>query len=324
MTANLIPTVCTNVGEADLAAIAQLINTCRIADNLETRTSVEKLREDFSDPTFDINQDLRLWRREDGELIAVAEFWRLIPEQEFVCILSFDIHPQARDGDLAQAILDWAEKRLVEVGGASGLPLVLHSSCRDSVEVQRSLLLELGFQPERYFLKLKRSLETSLPKTTLPDGWQIRPVTANDAQAWVDMFNETFVDHWNHHPTTVKEFLHEMTRSDYDANLDLVVETPDGQMAAFCYSEIDPERNNRLGIQEGYVCLLGTRRGFRRRGLARTMLVESLRRLQLVGMELATIGVDAQNPLGALKLYESVGFEREHSSTVFQKQVDRV
>lgn len=324
MTANLLPKAHPYTHEADLVAIANLVNICRAADNLENRTSVKKLQEDFADPTFKIDEDLRLWHRDDGELIAVAILWRLAPEQEFVGILDFDIDPKCRNSGIAEAILAWAEQRMLTAGQGASLPLVLHSGCRDTVDARRSLLTQLGFQPERYFLKLKRSLETEIPKSVLPEGWKIRSVTRDDAQAWVDMFNETFVDHWNHHPISVEEYLHYMTLSDYDPNLDIVAEAPDGQMAAFCYSEIDPDRNQRLEILEGHVCLLGTRRGYRRRGLARVMLLESLQRLQLAGMNIASIGVDAQNPLGALRLYESAGFSREHSSTVFRKIVNRV
>lgn len=41
-------------------------------------------------------------------------------------------------------------------------------------------------------------------------------------------------------------------------------------------------------------------------GLARSLLTNLLR-LQAVGMNTATIGVDAQNPLGEVGLYQSVG-----------------
>lgn len=306
-------------GEADLSAIAALINTCQAANNLENRTTVAKLRENFADPTLDVAQDLRLWRDATNELIAFAELWRHASEQGLVGGLGFVIHPQAGDEGLADEILAWAENRLLAAGHHLSGAIVLHSGCRDTVTKRRSLLLRLGFQPERYFWRLRRSLTTPIPKATIPPGWQIRSVTTHDAEHWVEMFNQTFVDHWNHAPVTVAEFRHWTAGANYDPNLDLVVETAEGQMVAFCYSAINPERNARLGLQEGHVGLLGTRRGYRQRGLARALLTESLLRLQLLGMTTATIGVDAQNPTGAVQLYESVGFQHDQSSTVFRK-----
>ena len=308
--------------DADLEAIADLINTCRAADDLERRTSVAKLREDFADPQFDIAHDLQLWRDDSGELVAVAELWRRI-QTGVLGSLHFDLHPRVRDGELAKVVVIWAEQRLEEAGQSLALPRVLRSGCRDSLQWQRSLLARFGFTPERYFFRLKRSLNEPIPTPQIPDGWKIRSVdTQKDAEAWVEMFNQTFVDHWNHHDLSLDEFHYYTTLSSYDPSLDLVIETPEGEMATFCTSEIDPEYNARLGLKEGHVDLLGTRRGYRRLGLARSLLFAGLDRLKAAGMETATLGVDAQNPLGALGLYESVGFQKDHSSTVFRKELD--
>ena len=133
------------------------------------------------------------------------------------------------------------------------------------------------------------------------------------------MFNQSFVDHWNHHPMTLEDYHYYSTLSDYDPTLDLVIETQAGELVTFCYSLIDSEYNTRLGLKQGHVCLLGTRRGYRRRGLARTLLLAGLKQLQSAGMETATIGVDGQNPNGAVALYSSVGFSEEFRSTVFWK-----
>jgi hypothetical protein len=39
-------------------------------------------------------------------------------------------------------------------------------------------------------------------------------------------------------------------------------------------------------------------------------------------MTSAGLGVDADNPTGALRLYEDAGFEVEHRSTAFRKPMD--
>ena len=311
----------------DLPAIAALVNTCHIADNGENRTTVAKLRERYADPSFEVDQDLRLWRNPAGELVAIAELWRQPPDTEFVSHLEFFIHPQARTTQLAETILAWAEQQVLRWGSQLSVPIVLHAGCRDSLVQRRQLLEQLGFESVRAFWRLRRSLTEPIPQADatcdwrLGSVWQLRTVVPTDAEKWVETFNQTFIDHWNHSPLTVAEFTHWCNRAQYTAHLNLVIETNDGQLAAFTYSEINPERNARLGIQEGHVCLLGTRRGYRRLGLGRTLLLESLHRLQQLGMTTASIGVDAQNPSGAVKLYQSVGFEPDKSSTVYRKVV---
>ena len=53
---------------------------------------------------------------------------------------------------------------------------------------------------------------------------------------------------------------------------------------------------------------MSVRRPWRRRGLARALVAESLRALRDAGMTSAVLGVDADNPTGALGVYEDNGF----------------
>lgn len=310
------------VDEHDLAAIAALINTCRAADDLESRTTVPRLQEEFADPQFEVDRDLRLWRDQAGELIAMAQLWRALPTANLTAHLYFDVHPHARKSDLAAQIVTWAEQQLRQAGQSLNLPLLLHSGCWDSVVERRNCLEMLGFVPVRYFFELRRSLVEPIPVPTLPAGWLRRTVAPQqEADAWIEMFNQSFIDHWNHHPLTLEDYCHHTSTSTYDAGLDWVIESPKGELASFCFCAIDPERNNRLGRMEGHVCLLGTRRGYRRQGLAKSLLLASLQELRERGMAIASIGVDAQNPSGALGLYQSVGFQRFKSSTVLEKAI---
>ncbi|MGQ4646967.1 hypothetical protein [Lyngbya aestuarii] len=51
------------------------------------------------------------------------------------------------------------------------------------------------------------SLAEPIPEPQLPEGFTLRHLRGEqDAQAWVEMFNETFIDHWNYHPQTIETF----------------------------------------------------------------------------------------------------------------------
>jgi ribosomal protein S18 acetylase RimI-like enzyme len=66
-------------------------------------------------------------------------------------------------------------------------------------------------------------------------------------------------------------------------------------------------------VQDGWIADLGTRRGFRKMGLGRAMLLTGLHQLRAKGMETALLGVDSENPSSAMGLYESVGFRKRHT-----------
>jgi ribosomal protein S18 acetylase RimI-like enzyme len=127
-------------------------------------------------------------------------------------------------------------------------------------------------------------------------------------EKWVECYNESFIDHWNFQPMTVAERRHDMTSVAYRPDLDLVLETADGTFAAFCLGRIDPDEHAAHGGQGGWIAQLGTRRGYRGQGLGRAMLLAGLRTLRAAGVDTAALRVDAENPTGALRLYESVGF----------------
>ena len=60
-------------------------------------------------------------------------------------------------------------------------------------------------------------------------------------------------------------------------------------------------------------------RPWRRRGLARSLLTQSIQMFVDMGMEETALGVDVQNPHGALRLYESVGYRVDRRHTTYRK-----
>jgi mycothiol synthase len=62
-----------------------------------------------------------------------------------------------------------------------------------------------------------------------------------------------------------------------------------------------------------------TRRPWRGRGVASALIGRNLRLLAERGMTEAALGVDAENPTGALALYERVGFVRDRTELLYQR-----
>ena len=83
-------------------------------------------------------------------------------------------------------------------------------------------------------------------------------------------------------------------------------------------NEKENEEYNRL---RGWTENISVRRPWRRRGLACALLTRSLQMFKDMGMDHAALGVDTQNPTGALDLYKSVGFRVEKSYTAYWKEL---
>lgn len=309
-------------GETDLQAIADLINVCEAVDKLDEWTSVAELRVEFDTPSVDKVRDLRLWEDADGRLIGFGQLW--IPEKGEVIDgwLWFRVHPLARGDNLEKQIINWGEARMREVEQERGVPVKLRANARDRQVEQITLLESCGFTADRYFFNMKRSLAEPLPEPKFPAGFTLRQLRGEqDVEAWVEMFNQSFIDHWNHHDLTVEKRNYWLKDPNYKPELDLIAIGPDGSFAAFCYCYINSEHNKHSKRNEGWVADLGTRRGFRKQGLGRAMLLAGMQQLQAAGVDTASLGVDAENPSGALRLYESVGFCKAHTRIFYVKNV---
>jgi mycothiol synthase len=309
-------------GDRDLSAIADLINTCEEVDRLDQGTSISELQQEFNEPSLDKARDICLWEDANGKLITVAQLWISEPAEVIDGWLSFHIHPDARGGDLEAAAIAWGEMRMREVSAVRGSPVKLRSSARADECDRISLLTSCGFKADRYFFRMARSLSEPIPEPQFPEGFWLREFPGEqDSEAWVEMFNQSFIDHWNHHDLTVDKFKYDLAKPDYRNDLDLIAVDSDGTFVAFCYCIISQEENDRTGRNEGWIGVLGTRRGFRKIGLGRAMLLAGLHRLEAAGVETAILGVDAENPSGALRLYESAGFHKIRDSISYVKNV---
>jgi mycothiol synthase len=310
-------------GEADLQPIVNLLNLCETIDRQDHFYSVTDLRLGFAEPGFDLAQNVRLWESAAGNLMAYADIWTPPePQNSLDGFLGFWVHPAQRWRGIEAEILAWAEARLREMVAVHDLPAKLFLHCRDSQTAHTAFYQQYGYHYERCFFTMTRTLTEPIAAPELPAGFQIVQLRgAEDVVPWVEMYNQTFIDHWSFHPHTVEEHLYWISTPKYCPMLDLVAVAPDGTFAAFCYGHIDAEQNQQQGRREGWINSLGTRRGFRRMGLARAMLLAGLQRLQTAGMETAKLTVDTQNPNSAQALYESVGFHKLHASLAYAKPV---
>ncbi|WP_228035763.1 GNAT family N-acetyltransferase [Oculatella sp. LEGE 06141] len=308
-------------GEADLQPIVNLLNACEAVDRLDSFYSTTALQQGLAEPGFDPIHDMRLWEDENNDLIAIGKL--RIPSTSSETIdshLWFQVHPRARHRNLEAEIIAWSESRLRDVERERQLPVKLRSSTCDHKHNRIAFLNNCGFTYERCFLTMVRSLTAPIPLPQLPTQFTVVDARSGfSIESWVEMFNQTFVDHWGFYRATVDQCKHGMSDPNYHPALDLVAIAPDGTFSAFCFCYINKEKNQAKGQTEGWISSLGTRRGFRRMGLARAMLLSGMHRLQAAGMSVAKLGVDTENPNFAQNLYESVGFTKARAKLTFVK-----
>ena len=76
-----------------------------------------------------------------------------------------------------------------------------------------------------------------------------------------------------------------------------------------------------MGIKRAWLDHISVRRRWRRRGLAASLIASTIRLLRERGMDEAALGVDAENPTGATRLYERAGMYVAFEAVVYEKRL---
>ncbi len=191
----------------------------------------------------------------------------------------------------------WPRERLTQAG-PDGHRLVLWSNGGD--EMRAEILRGRGYQQAAWIdNKRCRSLDEPLPETAAPPNYTIRALGAEEelpSRSWAS---------WRaFHPDEPDEeykgwtWYHDIQRMPlYRRDLDIVAVTETGEIAAFAtlwYDDVS---------RSGYFEPVGTVPEHQRRGLAKAVMLEAMRRLQRMGGTEATVG--GLNP-AANALYSSV------------------
>jgi mycothiol synthase len=273
------------------------------------------------DPTTDLGHDVIL--AEVGDLlVGWAQTSRAMRDGDWVHDVWGHVRPDHRRKGLGRALLHANVARAREVAGEPRPGRTLLSAhAEDTEAAAQALLRSEGFGPVRWFSLMVRQLREAIPDAPLPDGLEIRPVEPSQHRAIQDAENEAFRDHWGHREMTAEDLDSTLAQPDLEPQLWQVAWDGD-QIAGVVQNWIWHAENESLGIRRGWLERVSVRRPWRRRGLARALIARSLVRLREAGMDDAMLGVDSDNPTGALGLYESLGFVVDQRSAAYQRPID--
>lgn len=166
---------------------------------------------------------------------------------------------------------------------------------------------DLGFAAVTYGATMVRPHLEDIPDAALPDGLEIRPVEESHLRAIWEADKEAFRDHWGYSEPSEDDYRRFLEFPHRDESLWKVAWDRDG-VAGQVRSFINADENAELGRRRGWTEFISTRRDWRKKGVARALICESLRELRNRGMTDAGLGVHTENPTGAFQLYESLGY----------------
>lgn len=309
-------------GEEDLPALVDLINEAGRTDGETRLIKAENVKQFLGRPRVERPQ---LWENGAGQLLANVTLMLVFIEEEENHSLEvrtlLNVHPEARGSGLEDRVIAWCTEQARQLGETHNLPAILAFRFEETQTWLKEFLERRGFEITRYYFTMECLLTGTLPEPQLPAGFtMLDRAGIKDPAAWADLYNHSFIDHYHHHHMSVEEVEYENYNPNYRPELDLVVLGPDGTWAALCYAQINPGEMVG-GEQIGWIGLLGTRRGYRNRGLGRAAILSGMRLLQKEGCRRIRLHVDAGSLTGATRLYEAVGFRVIETARHYTRQI---
>ncbi|MCA1570690.1 MAG: GNAT family N-acetyltransferase [Chloroflexi bacterium] len=311
-------------GEADLDALVRIVNAESEADGISERDSIDGMRAHLGSPSdqFDPARDVGVAELEGRVVGWVSREWVDSREGDLREYRVWGaVDPVYRGRGIGTALLAENERRSRELAAAHGveLPTAFGAWAADG-RPAAALLDRSGYSVVRWFFDMVRPTLDDLPEVPLPDGLELRPVTPEQYPLIWRANREAFRDHWGGSDESEAAMHRFFDSPDTDPSLWLIAWDGD-EIAGGVNNSIHPEENDALGLQRGWLDSVFTRRAWRRRGLARALIARSLVVLRDRGMTSAGLGVDADNPTGALGLYEEAGFAVDDRFTAWRKPI---
>jgi mycothiol synthase len=315
-------------GEVDLPEVARIQSAEWAADGVSERASVDALRAWWGNPSdqFDPARDVDIVEV-DGRMVAATQRdWVDATDGVREYRARGWIDPAFRRRGLGRALFvrNEAIRRALAAEHETDRPLVLGMGSPETNLGAQALARAFDYEPVRWWADMERSLVGELPEVPpMPDGIDVRPATAEQARQIWEADQDAFRDHWGGWDPSEASFRRWIESPEFQ--LDLMVVAWDGdEIAGAVLNAVYLEENQELGISRGGLDGVFTRRAWRRRGLARALIVRSLYLLRDRGLETAALGVDADNPSGAFGLYESAGFAPTERFVSFRKPLELV
>jgi mycothiol synthase len=307
-------------GPADYPALVRIINASASGEGDERVETVEGLASGYDhlercDPT----RDLLLAEVDDRPVAYSRVMWDDELDGPRVYRQVCFVDPEFGGRGIGTALFTWNEARLREIAADHDADeQVLEAWAADQNEAATALVRSAGYDAVTYMAEMVRASVDDLPDHHLPDGLEIRPVREEDIRTIWEADHEAFRDHWGY--TGPSEAGYERFRSFpyFDPTLWKIAWDDEG-VAGQVKSFIDPPQNEAFGRQRGWTENISTSRRWRRKGVAKALIVESIRELAARGMTEVALGVHTENPTGAYQLYESLGYEVVRTWTTYRK-----
>ncbi len=314
-------------GESDHEEMAKVANASWAADKVVYMVNAEDISFDYG-PTdnFDPANDCIL-AEVDGRLIG---FCSVVRQQDLknqtLFVHSAHLLPEWRSTNLRRIMLQMNESRGVEIAksrsGDTSRFLETWANVSDENDWRAIVELE-GYEHYRSILEMERPDLENIPEFSLPTGVEVREVRPDQyAIVWSAM-REAMMEDTNYTDDKWSdEAMERDTKTPIWTPRLWQIAWNGGEVVGGVFAFIDKEENEKFSMKRGYTEMIFVSPPWRHQGVARALIARGLKALKGEGMERAVLDVHTDNPSGAMKLYQSLGYETVKQFGYYRKPIE--
>jgi ribosomal protein S18 acetylase RimI-like enzyme len=231
-----------------------------------------------------------------------------------------------RNTNLRLAMLRFNERQIISMAKSKEMrgPFVCKVWALDEPNDWRDMLVAEGYRAVMHFYEMIRRNLDDIPEASFPNGLELRPAKPEDypkiwnaskeafrGKPWFveAHYDKKYYDSWRSSPAFQPDLWHVAWDGD--------------EVAGMARNEISVDQNREFGRSRGHTQHLSVSPKWRRRGLGRALLAESLKMMREKGLEEAALDVETQSTTGELHLYESMGYEIHRHFAHYAKQFEQ-
>ena len=316
-------------GAEDYPGMVAVISASADADGIERVSTVEDVARDYSHlVNSDPSQDM-IFAEMHGEVIGYGRgFWRQEENGARIYGSVGFLAPAWRRKRIGESMLHWLEDRLrtLAESHSAGETGLLELIAPDANVGLAAMAQRNRYEPVRYFVEMVRPDLENIPDFPLPEGLELRPVLPEHYRAIWEADDEAFRDHWGYSASTEEDYRGWLeNKTIFQPQLwQIAWDREANQIAGQVRTFIDAAENEKYNRRRGYTEFISVRRSWRKRGLARALIVRSLRLQKECGMTESALGADSENISGATRIYEDCGFRITKRTALYRKPINLV
>lgn len=309
-------------GAEDYPGMFEALHASEAADGEERADSFEDFAHSYAhlyncEPGTDI-----LIAEIEGQIVGYGRtFWRHVEAEARRVYTNFGfLRPEWRRKGIGGAMLRWLDARCTQIAATQpdDAEKLLENFAGKHQAGKAAMLEAAGYQVITYGALMSRPIDP-IPEIPLPEGIELRAARPEHYRAVWEAHQEAFRDHFGYSAPNEGDYEAWLEDPSYFQPELWVVAWEGDQVAGKIENFIDRSENEKYSRRRGWTERICVRRPWRRSGLAKAMIAASLRVLKAQGMSEAALGVHVENPNGAFRLYETMGYRVFEMSKSYRK-----